>query len=341
MDCLSEIIGSVMLFIENNNVNPCFNLAVEDFFLNKSDLEETVFLLWRNEKTIVVGKNQNTYEEINSDFVDRHKIQVVRRLTGGGAVYHDLGNLNYSFITQDNGIGFDFSFFTKPVCSALKKWEINAELTGRNDLTINGQKFSGNAQIRQKGRLLHHGTLLFQSCCDDIQQALRVEPDKFQSKAVASIRSRVTNIAEHLSEPFIKNDIESFRQLLLQEITELTSNNLTIRAFKPDELQEICRIQKERYESWDWNFGKSPKFDWRVSHRFPWGKFDLRLKIEKGIISNAIVFGDFFAADSPQILADRLIGLPIDRKTIRQNLSDSFLQTVFPLLTLNEFIELF
>jgi len=198
-----------MIYIENDRTDPWFNLAVEEFFLCRSPQPEPVVLLWRNSPVVVVGRNQNTCEEINQPFLKEHGIGVVRRLSGGGAVYHDLGNLNFTFIMPDDGHGLDFRFFTEPVIQVLREWGVAAEISGRNDIVVQGKKVSGNAQARYRGRVLHHGTLLFQTDLETMVSALHVDPDKIRSHAVASIRNRVANIADFLSDSCLTRDENS------------------------------------------------------------------------------------------------------------------------------------
>ena len=191
-----------MLFIDNQNItDPRINLAIEEYCLKHLDPEETYLLFYINQPSIIIGKNQNTIEEINTKYVDENGIIVVRRLSGGGAVYHDLGNLNFSFITKDDGNSFhNFKKFTEPVVAALKRLGVDAELSGRNDLMANGRKISGNAQFSTKGRMFSHGTLLFDSEIEHVVSALKVKKDKIESKGIKSIRSRVANISEFLDQ---------------------------------------------------------------------------------------------------------------------------------------------
>ena len=190
-----------MLFVDNKGItDPRMNLAIEEYILRHLDINQTYLLFYINEPSIIIGKNQNTLEEINTDFVEKNGIHVVRRLSGGGAVYHDLGNLNFSFITKDDGESFhNFKKFTEPVIRALRSMGVPAELSGRNDILVQGRKISGNAQFATKGRMFSHGTLMFDSNIDNVVAALNVKKDKIESKGIKSIRSRVANIAEFLT----------------------------------------------------------------------------------------------------------------------------------------------
>src|SRR5690625_1036435 len=204
-------------FIDNKGItDPYINLAIEEYVLKNFGEKYTYLLFYVNEPSIIVGKNQNSVEEINTDYVDENNIKVVRRLSGGGAVYHDLGNLNFSFITKDDGDSFhNFAKFTEPVVQALNKIGVPAELVGRNDLQIEGRKFSGNAQFSTKGRMFSHGTLMLDSEIEHIVSALNVKKEKIESKGIKSIRSRVANISEYLDTPL---SMEEFKTLILTYI---------------------------------------------------------------------------------------------------------------------------
>lgn len=206
-----------MIYLDNGNIHdPALNLALEEYALRRLPADDDYLLFYINEPSIIIGKNQNTAEEVNESYVKERGIHVVRRLSGGGAVYHDLGNLNFSFITRDDGKSFhNFRKFTEPVVAALRKLGVNAELSGRNDLQVGERKISGNAQFASKGRMFSHGTLLFDSEVEAIVAALNVNPAKFQSKATKSVRSRVANISEFLAEPMT---MDAFKRFLLASI---------------------------------------------------------------------------------------------------------------------------
>lgn len=327
-----------MLFIDNENItDPRVNLAIEEFALKHLDINETYLLFYINEPSIIIGKNQNTVEEINSDYVRDEGIHVVRRLSGGGAVYHDLGNLNFSFITKDDGNSFhDFKKFTDPVVKALKKLGVNAELSGRNDILADGKKISGNAQFSTKGRMFSHGTLLFDSEIENVVSALNVRMDKIESKGIKSIRSRVTNIREHLDEDMT---MEEFKQTLLaylfEELDSVPKYELTEKDW-----EEIRKISRERYANWDWNYGKSPKFNVELSNRFAAGSVDIRLHIVKGIIQESKIFGDFFGVGDVSDIENKLNGVRYDREAIEEVLEDLDLSHYFGNVTRQEFLDL-
>ncbi|MED1864721.1 lipoate--protein ligase [Fictibacillus nanhaiensis] len=327
-----------MLFIDNENItDPRVNLAIEEFALKHLDINETYLLFYINEPSIIIGKNQNTVEEINADYVRDEGIHVVRRLSGGGAVYHDLGNLNFSFITKDDGNSFhDFKKFTDPVVKALKKLGVNAELSGRNDILADGKKISGNAQFSTKGRMFSHGTLLFDSEIENVVSALNVRMDKIESKGIKSIRSRVTNIREHLDKDMT---MEEFKQTLLaylfEELDSVPKYELTEKDW-----EEIRKISRERYANWEWNYGKSPKFNVELSNRFAAGSVDIRLHIVKGIIQESKIFGDFFGVGDVSDIENKLNGVRYDREAIEEVLEDLDLSHYFGNVTRQEFLDL-
>ncbi|MEN3776640.1 lipoate--protein ligase [Priestia megaterium] len=327
-----------MLFIDNQkNYDPRINLAIEEYALKHLDINETYLLFYINEPSIIIGKNQNTIEEINTKYVEDQQIHVVRRLSGGGAVYHDKGNLNFSFITKDDGNSFhNFKKFTEPVVEALKKLGVNAELSGRNDLMAEGRKISGNAQFSTKGRMFSHGTLLFDSEIENIVSALKVKKDKIESKGIKSIRNRVANISEFLEQ---KVTVEEFREMLLRYIFD-GEENITEYKLTEKDWETIHQISKERYQSWDWNYGKSPKFNLQHSHRFPVGQIDVRLEVNKGKIDACTIYGDFFGVGDVQEVQEKLTGVRYEKASIEQALEDIDIPHYFGNITKEEFVEL-
>ncbi|MFC7784815.1 lipoate--protein ligase [Rossellomorea sp. GCM10028870] len=326
-----------MLFIDNKGItDPRINLAIEEYALKNLDINESYLLFYINEPSIIIGKNQNTIEEINTDYVEKQGLHVVRRLSGGGAVYHDLGNLNFSFITKDDGESFhNFKKFTEPVVTALHKLGVKAELSGRNDIIAEGRKISGNAQFSTKGRMFSHGTLLFDSEMENVVSALRVKKDKIESKGIKSIRSRVANISEFLSE---KMTIEQFRSTLLDYIFD--GSDVEEYVLTEEDWKKIHELSKERYQNWDWNYGKSPKFNLQHSHRFPVGSIDVRLEVNKGKIDNCKIFGDFFGVGNVDDIEEKLTGTRYERKDIARALEGVDIQHYFGNVTKDEFVDL-
>lgn len=304
-----------MIFVDNKGIHdPRINLAIEEYLLKTMDVEkEPVLLFYINQPSIIIGKNQNTIEEINTDYVEDNGIIVVRRLSGGGAVYHDLGNLNFSFITNDDGDSFmNYKKFTQPVVDALAKMGVNAELSGRNDILAEGRKVSGNAQFSTKGRMFSHGTLMFDTEIDAVVSALKVKKDKIESKGIKSIRSRVANISEFLKEQMT---VEEFRLEILKSIFG-GEENIRYYELTEDDWANIHKLSEERYQTWEWNFGKSPRFNIQKTHRFPTGGIDIRLEVNHGVMEEVHIFGDFFGVGDMADIEQRLVGTNYDRAAI-------------------------
>lgn len=326
-----------MIIIKRHQTNPYFNLATEEYVLKH--FQEDSFMLWRNEPSIIVGKHQNTLAEINTEYVQENNIKVVRRLSGGGAVFHDLGNINFTFISQgEPGTLVDFRKFTRPIIEVMQKLGIEARFEGRNDLTIDGRKFSGNAEYVFRNRVLHHGTLLFSAVMADLTGALKVDPSKFTDKAVKSVRSRVTNISEHLKEPM---EIEAFMELVTEHVHEMYPDASVIELSDEDHAA-ISKMVEEKYATWDWNFGYSPAYDFRKQLKTAnGGHIEMNLQAENGIISAARIFGDYFSRKETSELEEMLTGLPHTPAAIEQLADNVEIGEYFAHVTKEEFIALF
>ena len=292
-----------MLCIHSPYTDIYFNLAAEEYLFK--NFSEDVFMLWRNEPSIVVGKHQNTMAEINHNFVRSNKVLVARRLSGGGTVYHDDGNLNFTFITRGvEGKLVDFKKFTRPIQDWLKSYGVDTVFEGKNNLTIHGKKISGNAEHVFKNKVLHHGTLLYSSEMNDLSEALNVNLDSYKDKAVKSIRSSVTNISPHMA---VIMDIKSFQASLMSHIKQVNTGAKDYQ-FTENDLSEIQELVKNKYNTWDWIYGYSPPYIYSKTTELQSKKLSVWLKVEKGIIVEAKIEGDFFENEILNRLSKLVVG---------------------------------
>lgn len=302
-----------MKYIVNTSNDPAYNVALEAYAFQKlTDIDE-IFILWINEPAIIIGRHQNTIQEINKEFIDKNGIHVVRRLSGGGSVYHDLNNLNYTIISNNTQEGaFDFQTFSKPVIDTLAKLGVKAEFTGRNDLEINGQKFAGNAQAYYKGRMMHHGCLLFDVDMSVLGQALKVSKDKIESKGIKSVRARVTNIVDHLSD---KITVQEFSDAILAQMKE-EYPEMDEYVLSDAELSEIQAMRDNQFATWDWTYGKAPEYTIERGVRYPAGKITTYANVENSTIKSVKIFGDFFGVKPVDDIEKMLEGVRYDYKDV-------------------------
>ncbi len=293
--------------------DPAWNLAMEEFFFDCMDRGKSYLLLWQNHNTVVIGKNQNTQSEIDSGYVRDHGIRVVRRLSGGGAVYHDDGNLNFTFITDaEDGQRIDLHRFCVPIAETLRSFGVDAQISGRNDITVDGKKFSGNAQYVRQGRVMHHGTLMFDSDLSVLQKVLQVNREKLSSKGIASVSSRVTNLRPYLPEGVT---IEDFAERLVQYLScryDLETLELT-----EQDLDEIEKRKNARYDTWQWNYGRSPESTWTNGKRVEGcGWVSVSHRVEDGLMRDVTISGDFFGNRDISCLTERLNGCRFSRLSV-------------------------
>jgi lipoate-protein ligase A len=326
-----------MKYITNTSTNPYYNLALEEYVLKNLQPEESFILLWQNEPSVIIGRNQNTVEQINSEYVKEHGIHVVRRLSGGGAVYHDLGNLNFTYIVKNDEKGINFRRFTEPVIRALKRLGVPAEFNSRNDIAIEGKKFSGNAQYFYKDRILHHGTILFSVDLSRVQHVLKVKEDKFASKGIKSVKSRVTNISPYLNQSCT---IDEFKQLLLTYLFEEAGEPMQEYQLSEKDLAGVQQLVNERYGKWEWNYGSSPNFTVKNARRFACGEIEIGLRVEKGYITDCKIYGDFFGSLDVKELEEKLTGLRYDEEEVKNLLQNVPLEQYFGQVTTEEVLSL-
>jgi len=292
-----------LLCINNTCTDPYFNLATEEYLLkNKA---ENIFMLWQNKPTVVVGKHQNIHAEINHDFITKRNIKVARRLSGGGTVYHDSGNLNFTYImTGEEGKMVDFTKYTNDILQVLNNLGAKAERNERNDLIISETKISGNAEHIFKRRVIHHGTLLFNSDLEALDEAIRVKENKYADKAVQSVRSKVTNILSHLD---AEMSMDEFRQELINYVLKRYAN---AGLYELDESEKpiIEKLKQEKYLTWDWIYGYSPKYVLQRKIEKPEGKLNIELSIKKGMVTDIKLVGSLLDEDELLRLRDNLLG---------------------------------
>ena len=332
-----------MYFVDNgNNYDASLNIALETYLVENRLVDEPILLFYINDPSIIVGRNQNTIEEVNQAYVEEKGIRVVRRMSGGGAVYHDRGNFSFCFIKDDDGSFRDFASFTQPVIEALHKMGAKgAELKGRNDLLIEDKKFSGNAMYAKNGRMTAHGTILFDADLDEVTKALKPRKEKFESKGIKSVRSRVTNIKPCVSPEYQKLTTEEFRDLLLLEIFGVESRD-QVKELKLTEADwaKVREIQAERFGNWDWNYGQSPAFAIQMSQKFPFGFVDFRFNVEQGVIKEVKVYGDFFGLGDISDVEDALVGVRFEREAVNQVFENLDFNKYFGRVTAEEILSL-
>lgn len=305
-----------MLIVLNENTSAYFNLAAEEYMLKH--FKEDVFMLWRGKDSVLIGKNQNALKEIHYPFVKANGIDVVRRISGGGTVFCDLGNTNFSFITtQASTKTVSFKQFVLPILEVLKNLGANAAFSGRNDLTIEGKKISGNAQYRDKGRVLHHGTLLFSSNMGKLIGAINPSKVKYKGSGVDSVKSRVTNIQAHISDSNM--DILTFREAINQHILS-TVEGATYYTFTDEDLCAIKAIEAEKYRTHQWNYGASPQFTGYAEEKFAGGVLEAAFTIQKGVVEDVLFTGDFFSNLEVEQLCIALRGTAHDYDALKAKL---------------------
>ena len=327
-----------MIYIPNSNHDPALNLAMEEYILTASGIQEPILFFYVNAPSIIIGRHQNTRDEINMNFVRENNIKIVRRCSGGGAVYHDLGNLNYSLINPgDNKNSGDFSVLLTPILEAFHELGLPAELGGRNDLLVEGAKFSGNAYYQNRYGCVTHGTILFDSDLQVLSRALRPDPQKLQAKGIQSVRSRVCCIKQYLPEI---TDVQELEKAIVRHFA--LNNTLSTHNFTDDDYQKSQELADNKYRTDLWTFGKSPAFSFRRLLHQPSGWIDFRADIRGDELNHARFFGDFFCTREVTPLEEALENQPWNRDSISNALNEAKWDEYFPNFPLENFInELF
>lgn len=361
-----------MFYIESNSTSVYFNFGLEYYVINELKPEEPVFLFWRTDPTVMIGKYQNTAEEINLKYVEENGINIVRRMSGGGTIYTDLGCWQFTFITKGRAEEIDFKKYITPVVGAVKDLGIqSAQATGRNDLTIAGRKFSGNAQYVFGGYTVHHGTLLFDTDIDQMVRSTTVDAYKITSKGIKSVRDRVTNISDHLPN---KIDPQDFKQHIINHImagagagagaatgagaaasavvaTAAAGESLAVartsadRAAYPEyhlsetEISRIQTLADQRFNNWDAKFARDLEADIHKISRLAGGKLEVKLQLKSGKIVDSGFYGDFFGTIEMDEISAAIRGIKYDRASVTAALADINLEKSLFKITRQEFID--
>ena len=322
----------------DNHLRASYSFAVEEYIMKNASFKDEYFMFWRTNPCLMIGRFQNTIEEINQKFAEEKDIEITRRNSGGGTVYTDMECWQFSFITfKKEGKSKNFQTFTQPIIDAIKTLGADAEFNSRNDLNINGKKFSGNAQYTNGNRFLHHGTLLFNTNLDNLVLSLKISDDKIRSKGIKSIRERVSNLKQHLS----NKDLDSLK--FQEEMIALIRGSMETQYLNDDDIKAIEEIERKKFRTWEWNYGVSPKFNIKKSNRFSGGKLEVNIMVKNGIINDCKIYGDFFCTGDITQIQNVVIGCKYEKESISKALnktqSSDMLYLIEPLELLSCFID--
>lgn len=323
-----------VFLLHHSSNDPAYNLACEEYFFFQSGLN--LIMLWRNAPAVIIGRNQNAYAELDMDYIAEHHIPVIRRLTGGGAVYHDLNNLNYTFITRGEGGFAAFAPFLEPVAVYLRSLGLPAQLSGRNDILVGGSKVSGNAQAHHKNRSLIHGTLLFDVKLDSLARALKPHPMKLSNKGIASVASRVANIKDLLPEPMAIDDFTDGLRNWFDSATHCIPKEITA----PEDAV-IQKLADEKYRTWTWNIGHAPAFSADGYGYFAGGSVYVHFDVKEGIITGLKIYGDFFGSGEIAQLEQSLTGVRHEEEALIQAAAQADLERYIIGVSARDFTRLF
>ena len=314
-----------MRFLTNPSTDPWFNMSFDEYCLERYASDDSFFYLWRNRPSVIIGLNQNAFSEVNLAFLEERGIALARRVTGGGAVYHDLQNLNYTLVGRD--------VTPRPVVEALRSLGVPAELSGRNDIFVEGRKVSGYARRVWRGRQIVHGTLMYDVDLDTLARALDVPGSKLSSKGIASVKSRVANLKDYLPQ-FPSLDA---LQAALQELLAAGDGEMP---FGEERLAEVRRISEEKFSTWEWIYGQSRTADLVRTAKLPCGTVEAHIRLDRGVLTGLEFGGDFLGALPASQLAERLEGLRFERSALREALASVEVGDYFDGTTAEAFLNL-
>ena len=304
-----------MKFLRNNNTDPHYNMSFDEYCLEQFPSDETVFYLWRNAPSVIIGLNQNVYSEVNLPHLEENGIVLARRVTGGGAVYHDLQNLNYTIVGRSRDLDRDYPGYLHLMLDALRGIGVPAEMNGRNDITVDGRKVSGYAKRVYKDRLMVHGTLMYDVDIESLTKALATPGSKLDAAGIASVRSRVANLKDYLPQ---FSGILEFRDALERILSrDYADPQVFLTEGQEAEISEICRT---KFSTWEWNFGHSPKAQFSKALKLPCGTVELRCNIVHGRVAGAAFGGDFIGSLPAEGVAATLEGCRFDRAAVLEAL---------------------
>ena len=294
-----------MVYIDTNSTDVYYNFGCEYYFATEKIFEDTVFLFWRTTPTLMLGKYQNVAEEINQSFAKENKMNIVRRMSGGGTIYTDLGGWQFTFIDRDRDNVIEFKKYISPIIAALKNFGVDADFNGRNDLCIDSKKISGNAQYKLEESIIHHGSLLFDTDIEKMVNATTVDSYKIISKSIKSVRDRVTNISEHIKDGDIT--AKDFKKAMVNSILQANA------------VRELAAV---KFNNWDSIYGRNPKFNIEKTGRFEGGKISFKLDVVHGKIESAFVSGDFFSTLDAKDIEAALVGCAFDKEAVHKALKE-------------------
>jgi len=302
------------LILRTRTLDPWWNLAVEEYLLDRVERNQAILYLWQNQNTVVIGKNQNPWRECRTELLEKEGGKLARRLSGGGAVFHDIGNLNFTFLV--NRENYDLERQVTVILKAVNRVGIKAEMTGRNDLTVDGRKFSGNAFCFRKSNAYHHGTILVSADMEKLSRYLQVSEEKIRSKGVESVRSRVVNLSEYKADL----SIDDMARAVMEAFAEVYGGKPDViegvEGFEQNVLHELYK----KYSSWEWRYGEAPKFDIDMTARFSWGGVEIGLQLENGIVKKAHVYSDAMDEEFIGMLPEVLTGCAFRSCSLAQRL---------------------